>query len=553
MLKGRLTEPQCIFTNTADVQELLKQAKLAYENYLIRSSEKDLESAIDYYAEAISLDPTIPESYYRLASLLWETGRIDINTAMLQCQKALSIEPNSPNARLHLGYFLKAAEKIEDAEKEFLKSIKLSGLFSSKARLALGLTIVQSLNSNKVDFKRLVKGLYYFLSGASLILIDFNSLKMLFKSIIDDLSYMLFKTTGKIFKNIKKYNAAINIYEKGAEITGKTDIFYSEIADLSIMCGNPYNAVKYYQNAIQNSPDNPILWTKLTSVLERYYNNNVSEIIDCYNKLYELEPNNSKILYELGHLHFKLNDNFSALNYFKKASEQEKCNPYYHNSLAYVLVQLQDYDGAIEEYQKAIKLNPDNEWTSIVSQALGAIYLQVKNNIDAAIVAYQTSIVLDPLNVDAYVSLGEAYQNKNDYDNAIECYCEAVKLEPSASTIYARLGMVLWEQDFAEESIIAYEKAVQINKKYDIAYNNLGVVYLDGTGNIDKAFDSFNKAIEINPSYALAYYNRGRAFEIIKNKAKAAESYQMAVDINKITEELDEAEVLDKLYSLFDA
>ena len=296
MIKGRLTDTPS-FCVSNDVTDVLRLAKQSYENYLIRSSEKDLEKAVDYYVKAISIDPSISEAYYRLASLLWEKGRIDINSALMQCQKSISLDPNSSIARLYLGYFLKTAGRNDEAEKEFLSAIKMSGLFSSKPRIALGLTLIQNVNPYGNNFKQLFKGLYYFLSGSLLTFVDSYSMSLLSKSFLEDFRFLTFKTCGKILKNFKNYDAAVKLYETAAEKTGKSDLFYSEIAELSLQSGNPYNAVKYYQSAIENSPQNPILWTKLTGVLEMYYQTNVNEIRECYNKLAQLEPTNAKIYY----------------------------------------------------------------------------------------------------------------------------------------------------------------------------------------------------------------------------------------------------------------
>ena len=67
----------------------------------------------------------------------------------------------------------------------------------------------------------------------------------------------------------------------------------------------------------------------------------------------------------------------------------------------------------------------------------------------------------------------------------------------------------------------------------------------------EDALAMFSQAIKHNPNYALAYYNKGRAFEIFGNKADAARFYQMAIEINKITDELNEEEVQDRIYNLF--
>ena len=70
--------------------------------------------------------------------------------------------------------------------------------------------------------------------------------------------------------------------------------------------------------------------------------------------------------------------------------------------------------------------------------------------------------------------------------------------------------------------------------------------------NIEFLIESTEKAIEINPNYTLAYFNLARAYQTIGNKAKAAEYYQMTMDLNKITEELSEKDIRKRLFELFD-
>ena len=549
MIKGRLQDQE-LFVSELDVNHILKLAKQSHENYLIKSREKDLEQAIDYYLEAIQMDPSVSEAYCKLASLLWDRGRIDINSALEQCEKAIKLDPNSSTARLYLGYFLKASGRFEEAEKEFIESIKLNFL-SAKPRIALGSTIVQKMRFTGPSLFALCRGLYYFSTGMIMITCDFGTIRMLFKSIMEDLNMLSYKFKGTLFKKIKNYDQVVKIYENAAEKTGKAEMFYSEIGDMSLEIGKPLQAIEYYKSALKTSPDNVTLWAKLADILQSHYQENVNEITECYNHIAELEPNNARVYYELGHLYLRLEDKFSAINAFKRAIELENNNAFYHNSLAYALVQLEDYDGALSEYQKAIKLNPDSEWTSIVSQAVGAIYHQIKDNIDAAIVAYQTATVLDSYNIDAFIALGEAYHDKGDLSNSMECYLEAIKIDPSNGKTYCNLGLVLWERDYVEESIIAYQKALALDTDSETAFNNLGVVYLDGAGRVEDALAMFTQAIKYNPNYALAYYNKGRAYQVFGNKTEAAKYYQLALDLNKLTEELEEEEVQERIYKLF--
>ena len=69
--------------------------------------------------------------------------------------------------------------------------------------------------------------------------------------------------------------------------------------------------------------------------------------------------------------------------------------------------------------------------------------------------------------------------------------------------------------------------------------------------NIFLFFNLFKKSIECNPNYALAHFNLARAISITGDKVEAAKLYQVAQDINKITNEIDPQDILDKINALF--
>ena len=94
-----------IFTPLGSATGLLEEARVAHERYLIKQQDSDLEKAIECYVDAIKNNPSVSESYYRLASLLLIKGQITVDGALEQCKTALSLEPNNPNAHIYTGYF----------------------------------------------------------------------------------------------------------------------------------------------------------------------------------------------------------------------------------------------------------------------------------------------------------------------------------------------------------------------------------------------------------------------------------------------------------------
>lgn len=531
---------------------LLELARKSHEKYLLRNNNGDLNDAVGYYIQAIKQNPDIPETYYRLAALLYENGQISLDSAIEQCKMAINIAPKNPNTHIYTGYFLKLANNFDEAEKEFKSAININPLLAARPRLILASLLYQKFQNRKPSFGDFVKMVYYACSGCLAILWDFASLKMLYKNFTDDAVVSMYKTYGNILEKTNNKSLAIETYDIAAEKTGREEIFYNKIGDICIKEQIPDVAVNAYKKVLEANPYDRDALIKLATVIQAYFEDKSDDAIDCYTKLLELEPQNDKIYYELGHLYLQKNESLCAVNAFNMALEIDEENPFYHNSIAFALVQLGQHDEAIDHYQTAINANPDAIWTSIVCQALGSVYLEIKENPEAAIALYQTASVLNPQSDECHVAIGDLYFSQDDFDNSIKAYCDAIKLNPENSRAYGKCGMALWEKDFTEEAMVAYHKAIGIDPEYAVAYNNLGVIYLDGIGNIKEAVSYFKKAVEVNQNYTLANFNLGRAYQMMKDPLMAARYYQIASDLNKLTDELDEEDIQDRLFRLFE-
>lgn len=539
-------------TLASDAGILLKEAREAHEKFLIKQQDSDLEKAIECYVDAIKANPSVSESYYRLASLLLIKGQISVEGALEQCKTAISLEPNNVNAHIYSGYFQCLNGNFEEAEKEFHLAVANAGMNSARPRLFLSKVLFSRLKNNKHSVKDVMKFLYYFLSGSMMIMWDCPSIKMFCKFLANDFSVFSYKALGETFEKMKLFPSALEAYSKGLEKTSQGNLFYQKMGDLSLECNDIEASLECYKKAYELNPNDREVLIKLATINQTYYPENTDITIDYYNSLLEFGVDLDKIYYELGHLYLNKSDKIHAVTAFKLAQELNPENPYYNNSLAYAYIKAELYDDAIEYYQLAIKLNPDAEWTSIVCHALGAIYAEIKNNFEAAEATFNAGIVLDPNNVDIQLSLGDLYMAQNDLDRAIKTYCDAISVEPENYLTYAKTGLALWEKDYLEESIVAFHKSIELNPNFEIAQNNLGVVYLDGIGEPKESVQYFRNAIDINPNYTLAYFNLGRAYQAIGEKALSAEYFQMTLDLNKITQEMSEKEIRQRLYELFE-
>lgn len=534
-------------------KKYLEQARIYHERYLIRKDNADLQDAIDYYIGAVKYDPTIPETYYRLASLMWEQGQISINAAIDQCKTAVSLAPNNMNAHMYAGFFMQMADNYPEAIDELKSAVKSGKLKSARPRLVLSQALLQKIHSGDVKATDYVSFLYYFLSGSVMLAWDKPLLKMLYKKMSDDFSVFTYSTVGNFLEKFKLFDKAESLYKHAVLGTQHSQLFYDKMGDLALKNDEVDLCADCYRKVLESNPLNREVLMKLAVVLQTYYPENTSEAIQCYEKLLEFDIDTAAIYYELGHIYLRRDDKINSVGAFKLALERDSENPYYNNSLAFAYAKAELFDDAIEYYQKAISLNPDNEWTSIVCHALGTIYAEQKGNMQAAVATYQAGLILDPTNYELYIALGDTYMAEYDLENAIKAYCDAIVADPDNYRGYSKAGIALYENDFVEEALVAYHKSIELNPENALAYNNLGILYMEGLLDPEEALEYFEEAINLDPSYTLAYFNAGRASQEMGFTNDAANYYQMALDLNKDTQELEEEDILQRLRKLFEA
>ena len=157
-----------------------------------------------------------------------------------------------------------------------------------------------------------------------------------------------------------------------------------------------------------------------------------------------------------------------------------------------------NHDAAIHEFDKAIKLSPNN---ANAYCERGKAYLE-KNDDDNAIKDYDKAIELDPKCVCAYVQRGFAYDLKGDYDTAILNFDKAIELAPGLAGVYSSRGDAYGSKKDYSSAIRDYDKAIELGSKEAHIYYNRGVVYLKNS-DYSMALRHYAKAAELNSKYTV--------------------------------------------------
>ena len=548
MVEEMLINPQI---EKDEKENSLVKATKYHQEFLLKGSAEDLVNAINSYIDAVKENPNEASAYYRLAVLMYENKQISIDAAIEQCRCAVQIDENNPDARMYLGYFLSIKGDKEEARNELKQAIKLSPKGSSRAKFIMALELLSKEENKSIKDK--FKGIFYMAEASFSTIFDRAAIRMFVKNILTDFNYFRYNTLGKILEKLKFDKDAYQMYMDALDNTKNAPEFYEKMAKIAIKKKRPTVALQCYENASKLSNNHPDRLVNTIDFMQQVYPEKIDELIDYYNMLVLKLPEFSRPYYELGHLYLKKEDYINASNAFRMALEYDKENPFYINSLAFTYVQLEQYSTAVELYKKAIEKNPDNEWTSVVAQALAAIYYKINNDYVSAITVLEYALTLTKEKGPIYTLFGDIYFDDNNLDLSIKYYNMALLEGIRDVKIYTRLAMAYWENNSVQDSIDCYNLAIETDSNYDIAQNNLGVIYLDTLNDVSRALNLFKKAIEINPSYTLAHFNLGRCYALLNRKIDAAKEFQSAIDLNKMTNEIDEEIIQEKLFKLFEA
>ena len=139
--------------------------------------------------------------------------------------------------------------------------------------------------------------------------------------------------------------------------------------------------------------------------------------------------------------------------------------------------------------------------------------LQNKGKIDEAIEQYQIALKINPDYADAHMNLGIAFFKKGWIDNAIEQYQIALKINPDYADAHMNLGVAFFKERWIDKAIEQYQIALKLKPDNVDAHVNLGAAFGEKKW-IDKAIQQFELALQLDPDSVNAHKNLARAYEL---------------------------------------
>lgn len=326
----------------------------------------------------------------------------------------------------------------------------------------------------------------------------------------------------------KRYFKAMNYFNLG--------YYYDE-------CGMDNEAIVKYKKAIALNND---------SKASAYSHNNIGVIfqnkglynkaIRRYKKALDFLPNYFRPHINMGNLYKAEKMYDKVVSEYKKAIAIKPDNSSAHLYLAKVYhYNMKMYDEAVVEYEKVVSLTNKKNASYSAHFGLGYIYYD-KGIYDRAIEEYNTALCIYPNDCSTLYNIGLAYKNKGDKDNAVSAFGKYLELavnDPKQKDLISKVQNFLKElEKLKDEEVTMIEKPVEIEEE---VYYKDGLSLMEG-GKWTEAIKEFDKVLNLNPKYKEASEKRNEA---ITKRVEAY--YQQAVEYSKGGEISNACNYLEKV------
>ncbi|OGF44361.1 MAG: hypothetical protein A2231_13040, partial [Candidatus Firestonebacteria bacterium RIFOXYA2_FULL_40_8] len=200
---------------------------------------------------------------------------------------------------------------------------------------------------------------------------------------------------------------------------------------------------------------------------------------------------------------------------------------YLHYSRGAILSRNWLFEEAIEEYKKALALDPDSE---VINQTLAGEYTKIGRPVEALKIYDKLSTLSEDLKT--LLQSAAFYIEQNRYEQAIAVCTRINEKEPKNPDAYFYLGNIYYKQNKPDEAIKMFEKVLELDPGADTTYFNLGLAY-GKKGDFASAEKNYRKAAEVNPEYTSPIFALGLLFQLQGKPEKAIEEYKKLISLSE--------------------
>ncbi|MBD3227550.1 MAG: tetratricopeptide repeat protein [Candidatus Lokiarchaeota archaeon] len=273
---------------------------------------------------------------------------------------------------------------------------------------------------------------------------------------------------------------------------------------------------------------------ELDAVKILFYMNKYDNCIKYLDKLNELFPNNSLILYNLGYIHSIINNPQRAMDYYMDVIELEPDNAQIYNEIGLLARRMDNLELAIRFLKTAIEKDQKHaeSWRN-----LGIVYMEIKE-FDKAIKCLKKALEINSKYITAMNFLALCYHFKGEHDKAIRKLEKALNINEKFSMGWKNLASIYFNIENYQQAIECYEKLLELDdiKESETKRINtmieIAAIYINKLNEVEKANKILKEAKEINNKNGEIWYHLGLIQYKKGNKLAAEKNFNKAIELD---------------------
>jgi len=341
---------------------------------------------------------------------------------------------------------------------------------------------------------------------------------------------------GKDEKAIRAFEQAIQLqsdfyqayYAKGQAFVAQAyDDLQKEGTNEQAIQEKFEEAFTAFEEATSINPNFYEAWRDRAVVLSELERN--QEALTSINKAIDINPEDFILHYERGWILSNLGRLEAAEQAYNEAiSLNPSAWTYHYRGMA--RAQLQNYQGAIADFNKAIDFHPN---FASAYRTLGSTLASIGKE-QEALANVNKAMELKPDHPENYLVRALIHMGSENYQQAITDLNKAIELNPIFEGIkystYIQRALAYKRLEDYQAAINDVEKAIELQPQEPLAYYTRANVH-SNQKNYERAISDYNKVIELQSDNADAYKRRGFAYAELGKREKAALDYKQALEL----------------------
>ena len=202
------------------------------------------------------------------------------------------------------------------------------------------------------------------------------------------------------------------------------------------------------------------------------------------------------------------------------SSETPKSLAFYHFLKAQQLLVADNPAEAIQEYETAIKNDPNSP---VLEMELASLY-QRQGDVKQALAHVEKSLRLDPKQQEAYFLLASLHVGLNQLEEATREYERILTLDPENREARLFLATLYAQQRRYPKAIRTIQELLRLDPQLVVGYYYLGRIYLE-TGRLADAKKEFQRVLSMDPKFVPAMFDLGVTLEREHQYSRALSMY----------------------------